>query len=337
MASGRSKDAMNTSRIDKRGEQGVVTPKELPPDYVYRFQEASEWANTIRVIQADFALRRESRHLDTCRHLDIICRNEEEEEEEEEKGIVLHFRMRDVYLLGFSLGHDVYEFGKPGDAVQLAGSKFLGYGSRYGDMEADDLTKITIGYKSLEGALFKMIKGKDLKEAKRTNWMAEIKSFIPTVLVMLPECVRFKWHYLAVRRMMTGALNQGASHMVKDWMEVGIKNWEDTSLVAFEKDHTDRKNGQPPLDENHVYDKDDMNKALKDWKRKYVIYKWPKLEAEVERWSLHDEMSKLFNASLNDCFPGFEEDADLFPSYNKEHDDYNCLAGGLQYLTVGLW
>nr|GEU67600.1 aminoacyl-tRNA synthetase, class 1a, anticodon-binding [Tanacetum cinerariifolium] len=48
------------------------------------------------------------------------------------------------------------------------------------------------------------------------------------------------------------------------------------------------------------------------------------LEEEDKRWSLHDEMSMLFNALLNRCFPEFEEEADLFPCYKTEHGDYNC-------------
>ncbi|GJX50870.1 arginine--tRNA ligase, chloroplastic/mitochondrial [Tanacetum coccineum] len=47
-------------------------------------------------------------------------------------------------------------------------------------------------------------------------------------------------------------------------------------------------------------------------------------EAEDKRWSLVDEISKLFKASLDRCFPEFEEEAEFFRSTKKEHGDYTC-------------
>ena len=45
-------------------------------------------------------------------------------------------------------------------------------------------------------------------------------------------------------------------------------------------------------------------------------------EAEDKRWSLDAEISKLFNASLDRCFPKLEEEAEVFRSTKKEHGDY---------------
>ncbi|GJU48959.1 arginine--tRNA ligase, chloroplastic/mitochondrial [Tanacetum coccineum] len=47
-------------------------------------------------------------------------------------------------------------------------------------------------------------------------------------------------------------------------------------------------------------------------------------EAEDKRWSLVDEISKLFKASLDRCFPELEQEAEVFRSTKKEHGDFTC-------------
>ncbi|GKC71973.1 arginine--tRNA ligase, chloroplastic/mitochondrial [Tanacetum coccineum] len=47
-------------------------------------------------------------------------------------------------------------------------------------------------------------------------------------------------------------------------------------------------------------------------------------EAEDKRWSLVDEISKLFKASLGRCFPELEQEAEVFRSTKKEHGDFTC-------------
>ena len=47
--------------------------------------------------------------------------------------------------------------------------------------------------------------------------------------------------------MLMGELNHGDTPTVNDWMEVGIKHWLGTFVVAFEREHT-----------NPAYDLTDM-------------------------------------------------------------------------------
>lgn len=68
--------------------------------------------------------------------------------------------------------------------------------------------------------------------------------------------------------------------------------------------------------------------GMQAWK--HIEHNWPELGdlkkeismAEDKRWSLEDEIVKLFNASLNRCFPKLEEEAEVFRSTKKEHGDY---------------
>ncbi|PWA63563.1 arginine--tRNA ligase, chloroplastic/mitochondrial [Artemisia annua] len=46
-------------------------------------------------------------------------------------------------------------------------------------------------------------------------------------------------------------------------------------------------------------------------------------EKEDKRWSLQEEISNLFDASLNRGFRLFEEEANICPSQEEEHGDYN--------------
>ncbi|GJW40342.1 hypothetical protein Tco_0066187 [Tanacetum coccineum] len=142
MARRGSKNTIN-ARMERRGQQEIVTPEVLLPEVDDRY-----------VYREKFAL---------CRvgpdHLQIICRNEEE------KDIVLHFKMQDVYLVGFMLGDVAYEFrlNKKGDedgdefVHELPSSIFLPFKPTYSAMGAVDMTSINIGYEPFKNALMEMI------------------------------------------------------------------------------------------------------------------------------------------------------------------------------------
>ncbi|GJS68092.1 chain A, active ribosome inactivating protein [Tanacetum coccineum] len=96
------------------------------------------------------------------------------------------------------------------------------------------LTVVKIGYQALKHALMEIIKGGCLADhALIAGWMNHIAPLMLTILVMLPESVRFKWHFVTIRRMMNQGAQYAGDEFVTDWMGSDIKNWEFASGVAF--------------------------------------------------------------------------------------------------------
>lgn len=57
---------------------------------------------------------------------------------------------------------------------------------------------------------------------------------------------------------------------------------------------------------------------------------------EDKRWCLANEISSLFDASLNRGFRLFEEEAEICPSQEEEHGDYNWYMLFLRFYLVSL-
>ncbi|GKD33924.1 chain A, active ribosome inactivating protein [Tanacetum coccineum] len=125
---------------------------------------------------------------------------------------------------------------KPGKIIhEIPGSTFLGYDLGYLDFGVShSLTVVKIGYQALKHALMEIIKGGCLADhALIAGWMNHIAPLMLTILVMLPESIRFKWHFVTIRRMMNQGAQYAGDEFVTDWMGSGIKNWEFASGVAF--------------------------------------------------------------------------------------------------------
>ncbi|GJV04840.1 chain A, active ribosome inactivating protein [Tanacetum coccineum] len=183
----------------------------------HQFNDVRAWALAIIAIRGEYLgeylLRRDGDPLD------ILCENKLGDY------AILHFGMENVYLLGFTENHKAYEYGKQGKIIhEIPRSTFLGYDSGYLDFGVShSLTVVKIGYQTLKHALMEIIKGGRLVDhALIASWMNHIAPLMPTI-VMVPESVRFKWHFVTIRRMMNQGEQYAGDEFVTDWIGSGIK------------------------------------------------------------------------------------------------------------------